>query len=70
MTKDENFLLRTGMSSLLNQVSDFPFVTVSVYDFCFGYQDSVIKTLGTLAKLANKPVPFEKFGLLLKVNKL
>lgn len=57
------------MSSILNQVSDTPFVTVSVYDFCFGYQDAVIKALGTLAKLANKQAPFEKFGLFTKVNK-
>lgn len=56
------------MSSILNQVSDFPFVTVSVYDFCFGYRDGVINTLATMAKLANKPVPFDKFGLLIKVD--
>lgn len=69
MTKDENFFIRKTMSSILNQMSDIPFVTVSVYDFCFGYQDDVIKTLGTLAKLANKPVPFDKFGLFIKVSK-
>jgi len=56
------------MTSVLNHVSNFPFVTVSVHDFCFGYQDSVIRTLAGMAKFANKPVPFEKFGLLTKVN--
>lgn len=59
------------MSSILNQVSDdSPFVTVSVYDFCFGYQNSIIKTLTTIGKVTNKPVPFEKFGLLSKVNQI
>lgn len=58
------------MSSILNQMSDYPFVTVSVYDFCFGYQDGVINTLATLAKFANKPVPFDKFGLLIKVDNI
>ncbi|VVC37874.1 Hypothetical protein CINCED_3A020936 [Cinara cedri] len=66
LTKDENFLIRSGLSSLLSSVSEVPFVTVTVHDFCFGYQDAVINTLGTLAKLANKPVPFDKFGLLIK----
>ncbi|XP_060837161.1 lysosome membrane protein 2-like [Rhopalosiphum padi] len=66
LTIDENFLVRNAMTSVLNHVSNFPFVTVSVYDFCFGYQDSVIRTLAGMAKLANKPVPFEKFGLLSK----
>lgn len=69
MTKDENFFIRKTMSSILNQMSDTPFVTVSVYDFCFGYQDDMIKTLGTMAKLAKKKEPLEKFGLLIKVNK-
>lgn len=71
MTKDANFLIKRTVSSLLNQVSDeTPFVTVSVYDFCFGYQNSVIKALTAIGKLTNKPVPFEKFGLLSKVNKI
>lgn len=68
MTKDENFFIRKTMSSILDQVSDSPFVTVSVHDYCFGYQDDVIKALTTMARLANKPPPFEKFGLFIKVN--
>lgn len=70
MTIEENFIIRNAMSSFLNHVSNFPFVTVSVYDFCFGYQDDVIRALATMAKLGNKPIPFEKFGLLIKVNKI
>lgn len=71
LTKDMNYFIRKPMSSLLNQVSDdTPFVTVSVNEFCFGYQNSIIKTLTAIAKLANKPVPFEKFGLLSKVNQM
>ncbi|XP_050533291.1 scavenger receptor class B member 1-like [Daktulosphaira vitifoliae] len=66
LTKDENFFIRRTMSSILNQVSENPFVTVTVYDFCFGYQDNVVRALTTLSKLANKPPPFEKFGLLTK----
>lgn len=66
-----NFFIRKSLSSLLNQVSDdTPFVTVSVNEFCFGYQNSIIKTLTTMGKLTNKPVPFEKFGLLSKVNRI
>lgn len=68
MTKDDNFFVRKTTSTVLNQVSDTPFVSVSVKDFCFGYQNGVINALGTLSKLANKQVPFEKFGLLAKVN--
>lgn len=70
MTKDENFFVRNSMSTILSQLADFPFVTVTVKDFCFGYQDGVIKALAAMSKLANKPVPFDKFGLFIKVNKI
>lgn len=69
MTKEENFIIRNSVRMSLNGASDSPFVTVSVYDFCFGYQNDVIKTLSTLAKLSKNPVTFEKFGLLSKVSK-
>lgn len=50
-------------------MSDTPFVTVSVFEFCFGYKNDIINALSTMAKLANKPVPFEKFGIFSKVGK-
>ncbi|XP_050430314.1 scavenger receptor class B member 1-like isoform X2 [Adelges cooleyi] len=66
LTKDENFLVRNAVSMIFNHISNFPFVTVSVHDFCFGYQDQMVSTIATLAQVANKPAPFEKFGLLIK----
>ncbi|XP_025420985.1 lysosome membrane protein 2-like isoform X2 [Sipha flava] len=66
LTKDENFFIRKSVSSYLDNASEYPFVVVSVYDFCFGYQNDMTNAINTLAKIGNKTPPFEKFGLFVK----
>lgn len=42
------------------------FIPLKAKDFLFGYTDNVLENLKAAAKVASKPVPFEKFGVLVK----
>lgn len=63
---DSGFVINYPLVQLINMMDAKPILNISVYDYLWGYEDSLVK-------LANGLVPkfinFQKFGLLDRVSK-
>lgn len=66
--KNYNTLYRRGLAFTLKwSENSSPFVKVKAHDYFFGYDDSLVKIAGKIARFLHKEMPFDKFGILAKV---
>ncbi|XP_018902328.2 scavenger receptor class B member 1 isoform X1 [Bemisia tabaci] len=69
--KNYNTLYRRGLAFTLKwSENSSPFVKVKAHDYFFGYDDSLVKIAGKIARFLHKEMPFDKFGILAKKSGL
>lgn len=64
---DAGFLINYPLSQLVNLMNAKPILNISVYDYLWGYEDSLVKVASGLVP---NFINFQKFGLLDRVSKL
>lgn len=62
---DAGFLVNYPLTRLLNAMNSKPILNISVYDYLWGYEDTVVKLASGI--LPNF-IDFQKFGLLDRVS--
>uniref|UniRef100_A0A8D8LWG0 Lysosome membrane protein 2 n=2 Tax=Cacopsylla melanoneura TaxID=428564 RepID=A0A8D8LWG0_9HEMI len=63
MVRNLGYISQIGIMSVLGGQQPFP--KVKAHDSFFGYDNAIVTLASTISKLMNKPLPYDKCGLLL-----
>lgn len=66
-SKDINYLAQLGLTAGVTLLQAEPFKTLTVKEFLWGYSDNLLNAAHTLYSIT-KPLPYEKFGMLVAVS--